>query len=225
MSDGLGLALFALLAVPGIFGVWFWAAFSPSPKLDADERLLRVVVLSLWSYGVLGLVAMTGLNHFDPAHLMAAANSLEQAFSVVTLRTVFYASVVAVATGVTAAKATEYELAHKIARRFNLSYKAGYHSHWDSVLHGLAKQKWISIRFNDGRQFVGYIQSFSECTDERSLILCPVGKIGDDGSVDMWPESHSLWIPDFSDISSIRVCGDSKEQDHDESATTQSITE
>lgn len=217
MQDGLAIAVFALLAVPGILGVWIWSAFSPSPKLDADERLLRLVMVSILSYVILGAFSWVGVEQLNPRKLIQTADSINQLFSFNVMLIVMAASTVGIVIGVLSAKVTEHEALHRAARKFGLTYKVGRSSHWDTVVHGIAKQKWIGVKFADGSQFMGYIHSFSECTEERSLVLRPVGKIKDDGTVDWWPYGHSMWIPCVEDLASIRICENSWE---DRNATT-----
>lgn len=216
MPDGPDFAIFVLLSVPGILGVWFWSSFSPSPKLPADDRLLRLIILSLISYSTLGVASAVGLSYFSPDALYSSTKTIEDAFSWSSLKIVFFATLVSLGYSAISIKQTEHEWVHKLARKFKFTYKHGYSSHWDTVVHGPLKGSWVSVKFSNDEEYIGYIKDYSECTEERSFSLASVGKYKKSGEIVWWPSEHLLWVPDISVVRSIRVNPSTKGNNHAE---------
>ena len=215
MPESPEIVVFVLLVLPGLMALGLYQSLAPVKAHEASTKIVLAIVLSICSY-----VVLAALNAWlswipDPSILLKASDtSLADVFSVDVLFVVGAACVISVSIAFLLVLQTCHELMHRFCRWAHITRRFGYSSHWDAVMHTKGKHSWIGIKFQDGDEYVGALESHSDASDERSLLLGPVAKIKPDGFREDWGENDYLFIPDILKIRSIRIRVIPKEATH-----------
>lgn len=220
MPDGPDVAVFILLALPGFIALGLYTTLTPTKPHEASNQIVLVVVLSMLSYLFLASTHLVFAWMPDPGALLAATSAqalsdgkeslkpgLNTVFTQPVLLAVAAASGIATLLGLILVHISCREWLHRCARAMKLSKKYGYTSHWDVIVHTVAKKRWLSIIFEDKTEYIGALESYSDASDERSLLLGSVAKYKEDGKRDVWGEGDFLFVPDLKGVRSIRLTG------------------
>ena len=211
MPDGIGIAVFVLMALPGLIAVGIYNALSPTRERDLSRSLVMVVCLSILGYLTTALLSNIWSWIPDPSVLfLARGEDLGSAFNEQALPVVAMSCGMGLLLGLLISLLSNQETLHRICRKLRLSRQYGYSSHWDAVAHRLATNSWIGVKFNDGDEYVGWLHSASDASDERSLLLTSVVKYAPDSARE-WPPEDMLFIPSLDSVRSIRLRPCSKE--------------
>ncbi len=206
MPDGTGIAVVVLLALPGFLALGVFSTLAPCRDRDFSVTTVLVVGLAILSY-----LATHGLSLLfcwvpSPSVLLSASTAdLHTVFNTQSLRCVLVASGVGVFCGVILTFSSHHEIFHRLCRTIGISRRFGYSSHWDAVLHTTGRKAWISVKFEDGDEYVGWLSSNSDASEERSLSLCRVAKYGENEKMIEWAEDELLFLPDLSRVRSVRL--------------------
>jgi hypothetical protein len=212
MPDGPDIAVFVLLALPGFIAVGLYESLTPTIKSRALTHTASIVVVSILSYLVIYLLNRCWSKLPDPHVLLAAAGlELTDVFSSAALTVVSSAAGVGVLLGMVAAVLRNHGLLHRLMRTIGVTRRTGHSSHWDHVVLYRARRCWVNVKFKDGSEYVGAIDSHSDSSEERSLLLMSIRKCQEDGSSIVWDERDRLFIPDLGTVRSIRLINPDKE--------------
>ncbi len=221
------IAVFVLLALPGFLALGLYTSLTPTRQHETANQIVLVIVLSILSYLVVAAAHAAWCAVPNPMALLAATEGpstggdgagaaakrgLAAVFTPDVLLAVGAASLAAALLGLSLAFVSCNEWLHRFARRTGLSRKFGYSSHWDVVVHTVARKRWISVIFEDGAEYIGGLESYSDASDERSLLLGGVAKYDGEGKRVVWPKDDFLFIPDVSRVRSMRLVAVSKEK-------------
>jgi hypothetical protein len=217
MPESTAIAVFVLLALPGLLAVGLCETLTPARSQGASIRVVVAVVLSTISYLLLAVLHSTlgpGSRLVpNPSVLLdASTEDLASVFTPAVISAVGAACLIAVGASLLLVLQANHEILHRVCRRARLTRRCGYSCHWDAVVHRQGARGWVHVKFKDGDEYVGAIESHSDASDERSLLLNPVSKMISPGEPEAWGENEYLFIPDISTVRSMRIRVMPKEQ-------------
>lgn len=210
MPESTAIAVFVLLALPGLLAVGLCEALTSTRSQPVGSRVVIAIVLSALSYLLLaGLQVSLGRGSRwvpNPAVLLhASTEDLATVFTPAVLTAVGGACLIAVCASLLLVLQANHELFHRACRWARLTRRCGYTCHWDAVVHRQGAGSWVHVKFKDGDEYVGAIESHSDASDERSLLLNPVSKMNSSDKSELWDENEFLFIPDISTVRSMRI--------------------
>lgn len=221
MPDGPEIAVFVLLALPGLLFVALYDSLASTREREITMAVVIVIIVSILSYLAIEGLRIMGIGAPSPAILLQASReSLPSVFGAQQLLIVGLASAIGSILGILTSFAQQHELVHRALRRCRVTRRSGYASHWDSVSHVRARDAWVGVYFSDGTQVVGWADSFSDASEERSLALTRVSKYDANGERIEWRPDELLFIPDLSVVRSIRITPVHKETKRDDTKAT-----
>lgn len=227
MPESPAIAVFVLLALPGLLALGLYQSLTPTRTQQASTRVVLAITLSLISYLVLAVLhswlSSRSSWYPDPTILLdASGENLRSVFSLEVIWVVTTACVVSTLIAIALVVQTNHELLHRVSRFMRITRRYGYDSHWDVVMHTKGMASWINVKFLDGDEYVGAIESYSDASDERSLLLGSVAKINPDKSREDWGDNGYLYIPNISEVRSMRIQVVLKESNNGEESRHQS---
>lgn len=207
MPESPEIVVFVLLLLPGLLALGLYQSLAPVKTHEASAKVVLAIILSICSYVALAILHSSWVWIPDPSIVLASADSnLSNVFSMDLLIVVTSACFISSLIAFLLILQTSHELMHRFCRFTRITRRFGYSSHWDAVVHTKCKHSWISVKFKEGDdEYVGALESHSDASEERSILLGPVVKIKPDGSRLDWAENEYLFIPDISNVRSFRI--------------------
>ena len=155
----------AFLALPGLLGSRFYRLLKPrSPKKNWED-FTEILLFSLASYLVLGLVSKAG----QPSPLDDLAFS--DSDNPLPWPQISWASVIGLGLALLAGYAHTYQLILWVARTIRATNRTGDEDVWNEFHRALAR-RWIYVRDHKrGLIYYGWVQAYSESGEERELLL------------------------------------------------------
>lgn len=224
MPEDPSIAVFVLLALPGLIALWLYESITPTRTKNGLIQIVYAIVLSLLSYLLVRILhslqpAWIVPSIPNPAILLeASTEELDAVFSWPVIAVVAVASCVSVILSIGWASVANKEGMHRVLRWIGVTRRHGYESLWDTVFYTRTENAWVTVKFNDGDEYSGFISNHSDTSDERAVVLERVVKLNDSGELRRWDSHECLFIPDVAVVRSIRFTTDIKEQSDEKEA-------
>jgi hypothetical protein len=223
MPESPEIAAIVLLILPGLITLGLYQTLAPVKEHEITVQIVFAIIFAITSY-----VLVAAIHSFitwipDPTVLLdASKGDLRMVFSLDSLLAVGAACIVSVTIAILLVVQTYNEWLHRICRHVKLTRRIGYASHWDCVAHTKGRRSWIAIRFENGSEFIGALESYSDTSEERSLLLTQVAKVTRGENREDWADNEYLFIPDISTVRSMRIHVVSKELSDEKAESSKS---
>ena len=165
-GSGVALYIFFLL-LPGLLGAMAYDYFREGEKREYSERIETALVLSLFSHVVMqyfyGIDILPNLDISSDTHVDRIVNAF-------IAKNLLYKSIISAGAAFVFAIVNNFDLIYKALTSLKLSNKRSKFDVWRDVF-GKNKRIWISVRFTDGRQLVGWPEFYSPPGKPREIFV------------------------------------------------------
>jgi len=212
MPSGTGLILFVLLIAPGLLASVYISKTVNRKDRGVFDKSVESIIFALFAYICLYVLKWASGLIPDPSVILGIKSSsdLSAIITADVITAIASAGFLAIVLAIVWSKCLQWCVIPRILNTLKLSNRGPFESHWDDLMHEIAKNRWVSLKLTDGREFIGWLDSFSDGSDERSLSLVRVRKrIEDDKDGEpqwsVWPLDDRMYVPDAKSIVSMRL--------------------